>query len=77
MLNLDIAQGIPKQFSEVKIVYSEFKGGIAYGEKAPEVGPCKVRSHPDNKKIKRTIIGSYNEMREVRLDPDVQYIIEL
>ena len=31
VLGIDMATGLPKQFPEVKMVYSEFKGNIAYG----------------------------------------------
>ena len=76
MLNIDLATGTPKQFPEIKVVYSEFKGSIAYGQPG-EAGPVKVKSDPNDKKIKRSIFGTSFEMREVRMDPDVQILMEI
>ena len=40
------------------------------------VGPIKIKTDPNDKKIKRAMLGSYNVLKDVRLDPDAQYLIE-
>ena len=47
VMNIDIASGIPKQFPEIKLAYSEYKGNIAYGNPG-EVGPLKTKTDPNN-----------------------------
>ena len=66
VLTLDQAYGIPKQFKEVRVVYSEFKGHIAYGE-AAVAGPGKVG--PDkwggNKENMRSTFATKKLFKEV------------
>jgi len=68
---------LPKEFKEVRIVYSEFKGHLAYGD-ASLAGPSKVG--PDkwgNKSILRSTFKSKKLFKEIEVDQEAQIIFEL
>jgi len=68
---------LPKAFGEVRVVYSEFKGNLSYGE--PHMaGPSKVG--PDkwgNKEILRAHYTDKHIFRDIDMHGDSQIIFEI